>query len=153
MTAASIPLSYLSNKTAVKPSPIHGQGLFAIAPIRKGETVCIKGGHIFTREHLTEMNARLGPAEIPITDDLFIGPVTEEERNGSIIWSNHSCDPNCDILLTQRTIWIVAKRDIKEGEELSYNYGFTAKQYRCQCSANNCCGYILGEEYKQDSTS
>ena len=60
---------------------------------------------------------------------------------------NHSCDPNCEVLITQRTIWIVAKRDIQAGEELSYNYGFTAKQYRCTCGAHNCCGYILGEEY------
>ena len=87
-------LSYLSNKTAVRPSPIQSQGLFAIEPIRKGEIVCIKGGHIFRREHLADLNARLGAAEIPIADDLFIGPMTEEERNGSMIWSNHSCDSN-----------------------------------------------------------
>src|SRR4029453_17715065 len=68
------------------------------------------------------------------------------------IWSKQH-NGKVSILRTQRTIWIVAKRDIREGEELSYNYGFTTKQYRCQCGANNCCGYILGEEYKQDSTS
>ena len=76
----SSPLSYLSSKTAVKPSPIHGKGLFAIAPIRKGEIVCIKGGHNFTREHLVDLNARLGPAEISIADGLFIGPMTEEDE-------------------------------------------------------------------------
>jgi hypothetical protein len=51
------------------------------------------------------------------------------------------------MLITQRPIWIVAKRDIQEGAELSDNYGFTAKQYRCQCGAHHCCGYMLGEEY------
>ncbi len=81
-------------QTAVRPSPIQSQGLFAIEPIRKGEIVCIKGGHIFRREHLADLNARLGAAEIPIADDLFIGPMTEDERNGSMIWSNHSCDPD-----------------------------------------------------------
>lgn len=38
-------LSYLSDKTVVGPSPIHGRGLFARVPIARGEVVCIKGGH------------------------------------------------------------------------------------------------------------
>src|SRR5215471_11063826 len=88
------PLSYLSKKTAVRPSPIHGKGLFAVEPIEKSEVVCIKGGHIFTRDKLHEISAALGPAEIQIGDDLFIGPLTEEEREASMIFSNHSCEPN-----------------------------------------------------------
>jgi uncharacterized protein len=50
---------------------------------------------------------------------------------------NHSCDPNCEAVVTKRTIWIVALRDIQAGEELSYNYGLTAKQYRCRCGSKN----------------
>ncbi len=57
-------LSYIAPKAAVKPSRIHGRGLFAIAPIAKGEIVCIKGGHIFNRETLREAQKTLGPAEI-----------------------------------------------------------------------------------------
>jgi hypothetical protein len=36
------PLSYLSPKAAVKASPIHGNGLFAIEAILAGEIVCVK---------------------------------------------------------------------------------------------------------------
>jgi SET domain-containing protein len=39
-------------------------------------------------------------------------------------YSNHSCDPNCDIAKTTRTLWLVALRDICEGEELTFNYGY-----------------------------
>jgi len=63
---------------------------------------------------------------------------------------NHSCDPNCDVERTHDTLWIVALRDIKEGEELSYNYGYTLKHYKdnpCNCGAKNCCGYILDQQY------
>ena len=74
------PLSYLSLKTAVGPSFIHSKGLFAVAPIKKGEVVCVKGGHIFTRQYLKGIVARLGPAEVQIADDLFIGPLDEDER-------------------------------------------------------------------------
>ena len=42
-------LSYLSPKAEVRPSAIHGRGLFAREAIAKGEMVCVKGGHIFDR--------------------------------------------------------------------------------------------------------
>ena len=60
---------------------------------------------------------------------------------------NHACDPNCAVEITRRTIWIVALRDIKEGEELSYNYGYDAKKYVCTCGAKHCYGYILDAQY------
>jgi hypothetical protein len=65
-------LSHLSPKAAVKNSPIHGRGLFAVAGFQPGEIVCIKGGYIFTRTTLEEIQPTLGPAEIQIADDLFI---------------------------------------------------------------------------------
>ena len=46
-----IRLSYLSPKTEVRESKIHGRGLFAIADIAKNEIVAIKGGHIVDRKN------------------------------------------------------------------------------------------------------
>jgi len=43
---------------AVKPSAIHGKGLFAVQAIRKVEIVCVKGGHIFDRQKLREITTR-----------------------------------------------------------------------------------------------
>ncbi|HKF43169.1 MAG TPA: SET domain-containing protein-lysine N-methyltransferase, partial [Thermoanaerobaculia bacterium] len=88
------PLSFLSAKTRVGDSRIQGRGLFAAEPIAMGETVAVKGGHIVGRKEIVELRRRLGPAEIQIAEDLFITPVDEEEREGSMIFSNHSCDPN-----------------------------------------------------------
>ena len=59
-------LSYISPKAAVQASPIHGRGLFAVAPIMKGEIVCVKGGYIFDRQRLRAVAPVLGPAEIQI---------------------------------------------------------------------------------------
>src|SRR5438477_9021323 len=57
---------------------------------RRGER-----GHIVDRKVLREKIApRLGPVEIQIHDDLFIAPVTEEERELSMLYLNHSCNPN-----------------------------------------------------------
>src|SRR5262249_46347850 len=84
------PLSCLSPKTRVGDSRIQGKGRFAAEPITAGETVAVKGGHIVGRKEIRELRRRLGPAEIQIADDLFIAPVDEEEREGSMIFSNHS---------------------------------------------------------------
>ncbi|MDO8624021.1 MAG: SET domain-containing protein-lysine N-methyltransferase [bacterium] len=35
---------------------------------------------------------------------------------------NHSCAPNCEVDLKKRRIYIFAKRKIKAGEELAYDY-------------------------------
>ena len=92
---AMIPLSYRSPKTEVRESKIHGRGLFATADIAKNEIVAIKGDHIVDRKTLREkITPRLGPVEIQIDNDLFIAPVSEEERELSMLYSNHSCDPN-----------------------------------------------------------
>lgn len=86
-------ISYLSPKTEVHGSKIHGRGLFAAADIAKDEIVAVKGGRIVDRKTLREeITPRLGPVEIQIGDDLFIAPVTEEERELSMLYLNHSCD-------------------------------------------------------------
>ena len=35
---------------------------------------------------------------------------------------NHACDPNCYTDIVDRTIWILASRTIRKGEELTYDY-------------------------------
>src|SRR5215831_5279675 len=114
--------SFLSPKTEVRASTIHGRGLFAREKIAKGEIVAIKGGHIFDRETLDRLQAALGPAEIQIADGLFIGPTDTSEREGSMIFSNHSCDPNIGV---KGQIVFVAMREISAGEELTHDWATT----------------------------
>ena len=81
-----MPLSYLSPKTEVHESKIHGRGLFAIANIAGDKIVAVKGGHIVDGKILREKIAlQLGPMEVQIHDDLFIAPVTEEKREFSML--------------------------------------------------------------------
>ncbi len=143
------PLSYRSAKTAVRPSPIHGRGLFATADIAKNEIVAIKGGHIVTREQLREITPRLGPVEIQIDDDLFIAPVTDDEREGSMLYSNHSCDANLGI---RGEITFVAMRDIPAGEELTHDWATTDDDdyfIECKCGAPNCRGTLTGKDWQR----
>jgi SET domain-containing protein len=87
-------LSYRSPKTEVRESPIHGKGLFAKQPIAAGEIVAVKGGHILTKQEWITLERQLGSAEIQISEELFIAPVGQEQRESCMLYTNHSCDPN-----------------------------------------------------------
>jgi uncharacterized protein len=145
-----LPLSYRSPKTQVRESNIHGRGLFATADIAKDEVVAVKGGHIISREQLREkVTPRFGPAEIQIDDDLFIAPVTEEEREGSMLYSNHSCDANIGM---RGEITFVAMRDIRGGEELTHDWATTDDDdysIKCKCGAPDCRGTLTGKDWQR----
>ncbi|HYP01483.1 MAG TPA: SET domain-containing protein-lysine N-methyltransferase [Pyrinomonadaceae bacterium] len=142
-------LSYISPKARVQESKIHGRGLFAVEAFAKDEIVAVKGGHIFDRHRLREVEAALGPAEIQIGEDLFIGPLAEDEREGSMIFSNHSCEPNIGV---RGQIVFVAMRDIVAGEELTHDWATTDDDtYRleCRCGATTCRKIITGQDWRR----
>jgi len=143
-------LSYLSPKTEVRESKIHGRGLFATADIAKDEIVAVKGGHIVDRKTLREkIRPQLGPVEIQIDDNLFIAPVTDEECELSMLYSNHSCDPNLGV---RGEIIFVAMRDIRAGEELTHDWAMTDDDdyfEECKCSAPNCRKILTGKDWQR----
>ena len=62
---------------------------------------------------------------------------------------NHSCEPNCEPDVIKNRVWLISTRKIKEGEELSFNYGFDLDGYEdheCKCGAKKCVGYITAED-------
>ena len=144
------PLSYRSPKTEVRESKIHGRGLFATADIAKDEIVAVKGGRIVDRKTLgREITPRLGPVEIQIDDDLFIAPVTDEERELSMLYSNHSCDPNIGV---RGEITFVAMRDIRAGQELTHDWATTDDDnysVECSCGASNCRKTLTGKDWQR----
>ena len=142
-------LSYLSPKVAAQESSIHGRGLFAKGPIVKGEVICVKGGYIFDRRVLQSMPDWFRAAEIQIAEDLFIGPLQEDEREGSMIFSNHSCDPNIGV---RGQIVFVAMRDIESGEELTHDWATTDDDdYKigCNCGAADCRKILTGQDWRR----
>jgi hypothetical protein len=143
-------LSYRSPKTEVRNSKIHGRGLFATADIARDEIAAVKGGHIVDRETLRhKVTSRLGPVEIQIDDNLFIAPVTDEERELSMLYSNHSCDANLGI---RGEITFVAMRDIPAGEELTHDWATTDDDeysVKCNCGAPNCRGTLTGKDWQR----
>ena len=147
---AVVSLSYLSPKTEVRESKIHGRGLFAIADIAKNEIVAVKGGHIVDGKTLREkITPVLGPVEIQIGDDLFIAPVSDEERELSMLYLNHSCDPNLGM---RGEITFVSMRDISAGEELTHDWAMTDDDdysVECNCGAPDCRKTLTGKDWQR----
>ena len=140
-------LTYRSPKTDVRASPIHGQGLFAKRSIAKGAIVAVKGGHVLTAPQWAALEPALGPADIQIAEDLFIAPVTAAERDGSMLYTNHSCDPN---LAIQGQIVLIAMRDIALDEELTIDWATTDDgdyQMACRCGSPRCRGTVTAKDW------
>jgi SET domain-containing protein len=128
-------------------SRIDGQGLFAVQDITKGTRIITYIGEKITRK---ESARRLETGNAYIFHLNYRYALDGETLANTARYINHSCDPNCEVKKMDDTLWIVALRDIKVGEELSYNYGYDLKHYQdnpCNCGAKNCCGYILDQQY------
>ena len=133
----------------MRESLIHGRGLFAREPFAAGEVVCVKGGYIFDRATLHSMPEWYRSAEIQVAEDLFIGPLSEAEREGSMIYSNHSCEPN---LVVRGQIIFVAVRPVEAGEELTHDWATTDDddyELDCRCGAQTCRRVITGQDWRR----
>lgn len=131
----------------IAPSSIHQQGLFATERIPKGTYIIEYTGEKITKEESARRLAGYNPYIFHLNYRYDIDGSTLENIARYI---NHSCDPNCEVEISKSQIWIVAIRTIASGEELSFNYGYDARDYEkfpCHCGARQCCGYILGREY------
>ncbi len=131
-------------------SPIHGTGVFAVRRFAAGERVVEYVGEIISQ---VESRRRCEKS------NTFIFRLDEErDLDGNVEWNparfvNHSCAPNCDAELLEGRIFLVARREIAAGKEITFNYGYDLEDYRdypCHCGARECVGYMVAEEFFPD---
>jgi hypothetical protein len=137
--------SVISDKVEVRKSKIHGNGMFAKAPISKGEVVFIKGGHVLTKDQF--FSSGTINSYLPIDDNYFLAATSPEEEASIKLFNNHSCDPNCGL---RGEITFVALRDISVGEELTCDYAFIDNEdyeFECNCQAPNCRRRVTGRDW------
>jgi hypothetical protein len=143
----------------VRKSGIHGSGLFAKKAIPKGTRfIEYVGDKVIKAE--SERRSNLQDEKGRATGDGTVYTFILNSRydiDGNVPWNdakyaNHSCDPNAATGIENDRVWLVAERDIGEGEEITYDYCFDLsfwKQHPCRCGAENCLGYIVGEEHRE----
>jgi uncharacterized protein len=94
-----------------------GLGYFALEPIPKGKRIAEYTGPYLLNE---EVDQRRGKYFFGVNSRWSIDG---SPRSNIARYINHSCRPNAEALISGRRVWIWSKRNIKPGEEVTYDYG------------------------------
>lgn len=117
MIPKTLPKKYkdIKRSLSVKRSKT-GLGLFTNVPIERGGFIIEYFGPIYTASQADEISGRY---LFETNKNRFIDG---SSRKNIARYINHSCRPNCEIEIFRGRIYVFAKRKIKAGEELSYDY-------------------------------
>ncbi|MBI2573368.1 SET domain-containing protein-lysine N-methyltransferase [Candidatus Woesearchaeota archaeon] len=142
----------------IKTSSIHHFGIFAKKDIAKGTKIIEYIGEKISKKQSARRSQKTlkTSQKDPSAGAVYMFELDDEwdidgnVENNPARFLNHSCDPNCEVEIEDGHIWIYAKRDIKKGEELLYNYGYDLEFYQdhpCKCNSKRCVGYIVHEDH------
>lgn len=145
-----------SNLCEVRGSDIHGRGVYATKLIPKETKIIEYVGELVDKKE-SDRRANAQHAKSVETGDAAVYIFTLSKKwdiDGNVPWNtarliNHSCNPNCEAFIEGRKIFIHSLREIAEGEELTFDYGFDVDCYEdhpCLCGSDGCVGYIVGRE-------
>jgi SET domain-containing protein len=153
--------THMTRRIKQRRSPIHGNGVFASTDIPKETELVEYQGRLLT--HAQADRAYGGTTESGHTFLFTLNDryVIDANVDGNVArWINHSCAPNCEAVIEEDDrdrrhkdkVLIQAMRDIRPGEELTYNYGIVLderhtpklkKLWGCRCGAPRCTGTML----------
>jgi SET domain-containing protein len=151
---ATLPLPDASEYVQVRRSGVHGRGLFAARDLPKGTHIIeYRGERVPKREGSRRTDAQWETGRV-YTFELS----RRFDLDGSPDWNvarlaNFSCDPNAESQNERgRKIWIVATRDIRKGQEITYDYNFSFVDPppACRCGTRRCRGYIVGSGHAME---
>ena len=131
--------------------------MFAARDIRRGEEIVEYKGARRTHADVDANEEDDGHTFLFTLNDKY---VIDAGRGGNAArFINHSCEPNCEPWLVEGRrgpasdrVVIQARRRIRAGEELSYDYGITTegpvtaaerRMWKCRCGASTCRGTML----------
>jgi uncharacterized protein len=139
----------------VRRSSIQGRGVYAARDIGEGERIIEYTGARMSHEQAEEL---CPDDEAPPKHHTFLfavddGLVIDGGQGGNgARFINHSCEPNCEVVIARRRVYIHSLRDIAEGEELTYDYWYTTDEsytlddlrriYPCRCGSEKCLGTL-----------
>jgi len=143
----------------IRRSGVHGKGGFALQRIARGQRIAEYTGEKITWKEVwrrypdDDRDGEQNHTFLFEIDDRYV--IDANHGGNASRWINHSCNPNCVVVGEGDRIFIEAKRTIRPGEELNYDYNIqlderhtpaVKRRYLCRCGAKNCRGTILGKK-------
>ena len=146
---------------AVRNSPIHGTGVFATRPIKKGARIIEYRGKRLTHKEADRIyggTSETGHTFLFTLNDYYV--IDANVSGNAARFINHGCAPNCTSICEEddsgrperEKVFIDAVRNIKAGEELTYSYFITLEEthtrrlqkiWKCLCGTAKCTGTML----------
>ncbi len=121
----------------IRSSQIHAAGCYTTEPIKKRSRIVE-----YTGPHISKEAADKKYQDSPTTYLFGLGDGSKViDGHGVAMFINHSCEPNCETGEVRGHVWIKALRDIKAGEELTYDYNLydgDEDEALCNCGAPGC---------------
>jgi SET domain-containing protein len=138
----------------VRNSPVHGRGVFAVAPIPKGTRILEYLGdrvsHDAADARYDDHDENDNHTFLFIVDKHTVIDAGVGGNDARFI--NHQCSGNCESVIENRRVFIDATRDIAPGDELGYDYEIGREKddppnvdeiYACRCGSPQCRGTML----------
>jgi SET domain-containing protein len=104
-------------------SAIAGWGVYAAQTIEEDTRIVEYKGQLISQAEAWRREQRYLPRE-----RIWIFTINDRRARDAAVggnvarYVNHACDPNCYTDVIGTTIWILAARRIRQGEELTYDY-------------------------------
>ena len=138
----------------VRRSRLHGRGLFAARDLPAGTYVMeYRGERIEKKESDRRTDRQWAKGRVYTFELSRRFDLDGDTKDNVARLANFSCDPNCESVNEGgRKVWIVAVRDIRAGDEITYDYNFPLVEPPpvCRCGSPKCRGYIVGSDHVMD---
>jgi len=104
-------------------SKIAGWGVYATRPINKNKRIVSYDGEKIPNRESERREERYLARGCIWCFKLNSWYARDAAVGGNVArYINHACRPNCYVRIIDDTIWIIAARNIRRGEELTYDY-------------------------------
>jgi SET domain-containing protein len=111
----------------VKKSQIHGKGVFALQEIHADK--------FFYSVPMDDLHKTPAPSLARISKNAFVNDPKV------LNFVNHSCDPNCELVINQKGVFLRSIKLITKGGEITLDYTLIEEQnelVQCDCKSQNC---------------
>lgn len=145
--------TWMNPKLEIRKSRKHGKGVFAKKDILKRERLAIFGGYVILIDELNTLPKELRDLPMQI-EERFVLASQKIGKPENTDFFNHSCNPNSGF---KGQIFLVAMRNIKEGEEITFDYAMVLSEsdgsdmkfkMKCECGSQNCRRTVTEDDWK-----